>query len=391
MTVKETSKLSILLLFIAFALLQTGCKGLNGTAMKDIAALITAGDTAPDVENRVLIVDVRPSNTFIQGHIKNALTAPIDQFSKNGKALYTNSINEVSPTAATGIANAWLAHMLINQLVNDFASTYADSRIIFYGSTVAQAMQAARIAEDIGYTNVSYMLGNYGAWAKSYADQTAQYYDGIDSVDENNGTFVMTGYINNTNFDNTSTRGTHHGIVFKGGGLQYYGLLQVNIAPFCFQELSTYLGASPDGNMAEGIYYDEDYAGTYNTEGQKIEYYVTWDNAGRYYAFSELYDEEPSLFEPDNVTFVQVGMEARIGGTRDSNLNWNPGCIFCLYSCVCGITSNSKANDNTWFADGGTYDSTMASSNYYAGRYYPRMDILPGQGTAIKIKVKIVK
>jgi hypothetical protein len=73
------------------------------------------------------------------------------------------------------------------------------------------------------------------------------------------------------------------------------------------------------------------------------------------------------------------------------NLNWNPGCIFCLYSYVAGITSNSKANDNVWFADGGTYDMTMASTNYYAGRYYPRMDTLPWQGTDIKIKVKIVK
>jgi rhodanese-related sulfurtransferase len=388
---KNVFKLTAVAALLCLALLPAGCKQLNCTSMKDVATLIEAGNAAPDSQDRVLIVDVRSSTDFIQGHIKNALTAPLDQFAQDGEALYTNSVDEVSPTAAEGIANAWFAHVLINQLVNDFSSTYADSRIIFYGSTIAQAMQAARVAQLAGYTHVSYMIGSYGTWAKSHEDLTAQYFEGVESVDEDNATFIMTGYINDINFDNCSTRGTHHGIIFKGGGLHNNGLLQVNIAPFCFQELLTYLGASPEGNMAEGISYDENYAALFNTEGQKIEYSVTWDTASRYYAFTELYEEKESIFEPDNVTFELLGLESRIGGTRDSNLNYNPGCIFCLYSCVCGITSNSKANDNIWFADGGTYDMTMASTNYYAGRYYPRMDIMPGQGTDIKIKVKIVK
>ncbi len=385
-------KLTAIAALACLAFLQTGCKQLNVTSMKDVADLIVAGNTAPDTQNRVLIVDVRSSTDFIQGHIKNALTAPLDQFTKDGEALYTNSFDTVSPTAAEGIANSWLAHMLINQLVNDFASTYADSRIIFYGATIKQANQAARIARKIGYTNATYMFGPYDSWVKAHGDQTGQYYDGVEAVDEDNGTFVMTGFINDTNFDNCSTYGTHHGIIFKGGGLHNNGLLQVNIAPFCFQELLTHLGASPEGNMADGIYYgtDEEYSAKH-TDGQKIQYYITWDNASRYYAFSELYIENHSAFDPDNATFELLGIESHIGGTRDSNLNWNPGCIFCMYSCVCGITSNSKANENTWFSDGGTYDMTSASTNFYAGRYYPRMDILPGQGTVMKIKVKIVE
>ena len=82
--------------------------------------------------------------------------------------MYTNGVDEVSPTAAEGIANAWLAHMFINQLVNDFASTYADSQIIFYGESVVQARQAAKLAREIGYTNVSYMRGSYDAWTRKY-------------------------------------------------------------------------------------------------------------------------------------------------------------------------------------------------------------------------------
>jgi hypothetical protein len=104
-----------------------------------------------------------------------------------------------------------------------------------------------------------------------------------------------------------------------------------------------------------------------------------------------LYEEAPSLFEPEDAAFSLLGLAAHMGGTCASNINWNSGCIFCLYSCVCGITSNSKANENTWFADGGTYDMAIASTNYYAGRYYPRMDILPGTGTAVKIQVKFGK
>lgn len=389
--VRMVFKLTLTAVLVCLAGLQAGCKPLTGASMQDVAALIEAGDTAPDTQDRVLIVDVRPSSDFIQGHIKNALTAPIALFSLKGKALYTNGYDEVSPTAETGIANSWLAHLLINQLVNDFVSTYADARIIFYGATVLQGMQAARLAREIGYTNVSYMLGSYGAWADDFPALNAQYYDGIESVDEDNGTFVITGYINDTNFDNCSTRGTHHGIIFKGGALHNNGLLQVNIAPFCFQELLTYLGANPEGNMADGIAFGtmDEWAAKF-TDGQKIDYSVTWDNASRYYAFNELFHEDHSEFEPDNATFDLLGLESRIGGTRDSNLNWNPGCIFCLYSCVCGISSNAKANENTWFADGGTYDLTTAPTNFYAGRYYPRMDILPGEGTDIKIKVKIM-
>ncbi len=200
----------------------------------------------------------------------------------------------------------------------------------------------------------------------------------------------MSGYINNTNFQNVSSRGMHHGIIFDGGGLHNNGLLQVTTPPFCFQEMLTFLGASPEGNMAEGIDFGnmDEWAAKY-PDGEKIEYSVTWDGAEKYYPLDEVYEEKPSGFQPDPAAFRLVGFEPRIGGTRDSNLNWNPGCIFCFYACVCGITSNAKANENTWFADGGTYDETTADTNFFAGRYYPRMDILPGEGTPIKIKVQI--
>ena len=361
-------------------------------SLKTVKTFIATGATATDAADRVLIVDVRQSSDYINGHIKDSLSIPLTMVSDNGLPVYTNGYDQLNTTASTALADSWLCHMLVNQLVNDFVSTYENTRIIFYGSTIDEGRQAAELAKKIGYKNAYYLFGDFQSWDQTYPDDTQLYYSGVESVDTFNGSFIMSGFINNVNFENVSMYGTHHGIVYKGGGLQYYGLLQSDMSPFPFQELLTFLGASPEGNMADGIYYgtDEEYGSKF-TNGQMIEFEVTWPGAEKYYTFDELYEERASAFQPATPPFLPVGIEARIGGTRESNINWNPGCIFCLYSCVCGITSNAKANENIWFADGGTYDFTDDPRNYYAGRYYPRMNIFPGKGQAIKIKVQIVK
>jgi len=392
-----------LLFFVHIVIVSviSGCgSGSNGSSshdsasfsLKTVKTLIDAGDTAADATDRVIIVDVRQSSDYISGHIKNSLSIPLTMISDNGLPVYTNGYDQLNTTASTALADSWLCHMLVNQLVNDFVSTYENSRIIFYGAAMDEGRQAAALAKNIGYKNVYYLFGDFSSWDQKYPADTQLYYSGVESVDTFNGSFIMTGSINNVNFENVSMYGTHHGIVYKGGGLQYYGLLQSDMAPFPFQELLTYLGASPEGNMADGIYYgtDEDYASKF-TNGQRIDFEVTWPGASKYYTLDELYEEKASAFQPANPPFVAVGIEPRIGGTRESNINWNPGCIFCFYSCVCGITSNAKANENIWFADGGTYDFTENPRNYYAGRYYPRMNIFPGQGQPIEIKVKIVQ
>lgn len=72
----------------------------------------------------------------------------------------------------------------------------------------------------------------------------------------------------------------------------------------------------------------------------------------------------------------------------------DPGCIYCMYACVCGITSNDKANEETWFSDGGIYDTFNLPNddrNYYAGRYFPKADLSPGKGGAIRIRLTLVK
>lgn len=381
----------ILLVLLACAL--TACT--QSMSMEELQQAILAGDTAPDNEERLLVVDVRDSSDFIAGHIQDALTVPLSMISQNDQPLYTNGYDEVSPTAATGIANSWLAHLLINQLVNDFSSTYENSRIVFYGAAAADGKEAARLAQSVGYKNVLYLNGDYSSWSGKYNDLTRPYYDGVESVDVSEGSFIMSGYTNNSNFQNVSTRGTHHGIIYKHGGLHNNGLLWVNMAPFCFQELLTYLGASPDGNMSDGINFGtmDDWRSKF-PNGQKLVYSVSWEGADKFYAFDEIFEEKASEYQPDPAAFTQVGIESHIGGTEDSSLNWNSGCIFCLYACVVGISSNARANEDTWFADGGIYDYENFPDdprNVYAGRYYPRMDILPGEGKLIKVKVTILK
>jgi rhodanese-related sulfurtransferase len=397
----ENRRKFFVLLFIQILIVSciSGCGGSSSSShdsasfsFKTVKKLIDTGSTSAGAADRVLIVDVRQSSDYINGHIKDSLSVPLTMISNNGLPVYTNGYDQLNTSTSTALADSWLCHMLVNQLVNDFASTYEKSRIIFYGSTMDEGRQAAELAKKIGYKNAYYLFGDVTSWDQTYPDYTQLYYSGVESVDTFNGSFVMTGFINNTNFENVSIYGTHHGIVYKGGGLHEYGLLQADMAPFPFQELLTYLGASPEGNMADGIYYgtDEEYAAKF-VDGQRIDFEVTWAGASKYYTLNELYEEKTSAFQPATPPFAAVGIEPRIGGTRESNINWNPGCIFCFYSCVCGITSNAKSNDNIWFADGGTYDYTDDPRNYYAGRYYPRMNIFPGKGQAIKIKVTIVK
>lgn len=385
--------------FMMTAFLLSGCGGSSepktdsdAVSVKSVKSLIDSGKTAPDTTDRVLLVDVRPSSSFIEGHVKQSLTVPLELFSSNGKALYTNGYDRLDTTASTAIKDSWLSHMLVNQLVNDFSSTYQDAQIIFYGATGAEGRSAMKLARTIGFTRVSYMADGYEDLKKAYPSDTEINYSGIESVSLADRSFVMTGYINNTNYANVSTKGTHHAITFKGGALHSNAIFQVNLAPFCFQEMLTYLGASPVGNMADGIFFgDMSVWGSKFTNGQAVIYSVTWDGATGYYDLHDLFEEKASVYQPDPATFTKVGFEARIGGTRESNLNWNPGCIFCFYSCVCGITSNALANEDTWYADGGVYNEDYADMrNYHAGRYYPKAAMLPATGQPVKIKVSIV-
>lgn len=367
----------------------------SSVSMNYLLTEIERGSTSVSNEDRLLIVDVRPSGDYLEGHIKGALSAPLSMFASGTEPLYTNGYDEVSTTAADGIENSWLAHILINQLTNDYVSTYENNEIIFYGAAISNARDASEVAQKAGYTNVSFLGSTYAAWYAANADYTQTYCNGVASVDEAKGSFVLSGYINNTNFENVTTYGTHNCIIYEGGSSHNNGIFQMHIAPFCFQELLTYLGANPEGNMANGIDFGsaEEWSAKH-VNGQRIDYSITWDGADRYYSLEELFEERPSAYQPDPALFVAYGIEPRIGGTRDSNINWNPGCLYCSYSCVCGITSNAKVNDHTWYADGGIYDlmnSPDDPRNYYAGRFFPRTKILPGEGTPVQIKVKIIE
>ena len=390
-------KLFVIIIGLTFCLTAaTGCKLQGATSLNDLYDLITAGSTASGVKDRVLIVDVRNSQRYIQGHIQDALTVPLGLIADESRnPLYTNGYDEVSATAATGIANSWLCHMLVNQLVNDYVSTYENSRIIFYGDTVLAGKAAASAALAAGYKNVSFLASGYTAWKVSHPGLTVQYYEGVESINETDGTFVLNGYINNTNFENITTKGTHNCIIYEGGASHNLGIFQVITPPFCFQEMLTHVGVNPEGNMADGIDFGDAEEWSYkHVDGQQVSYSITWNGAPKNYALAELFEEKPSAYQPDPGAFVAMGIEPRVGGTRDSNVNWNPGCIYCSYSCVCGITSNAKVNDATWYADGGIYDlmnNPDDPRNYYAGRFYPRTDLLPPAGTAIKIRVSAIK
>jgi rhodanese-related sulfurtransferase len=384
----QAKGIGIVILVMLLACALTACT--KSTSMQELQQAIIAGDTAPDNEERLLVVDVRNSKNFIEGHIKDALSVPLSMIAQGDAPLYTNSYDTVSTDAATGIENSWLAHMLINQLVNDFSSTYENTQIVFYGATIFDGMKAAQIAKSAGYKNVSWLNGDYAAWSGKYSDLTRQYYDGVESADAAGGSFIMTGFINTENYDQVSVKGTWHSIVFKGGGMHDFSFFQSNMAPFCFQELLTYIGASPEGNMADGINIS-DIPDDQHNNGQQVFCEVTWDGAGKYYPIADVWEEKPSLYQPDPNTFEPLGIEPRIGGTRESSINWNSGCVFCLYSCTVGITSNAKTNQATWYADGGIYDTIDDPRNIFAGRFFPRTDILPGAGTPVKFKVSIMK
>jgi rhodanese-related sulfurtransferase len=364
----------------------------SGTSMETLATYITDGSTAAGAANRILVVDTRSSEEYIEGHIQDSLNVPYGMIADNGDPLYTNGWDEVSTTASDQLPASWLTHMLVNQLVNDFVSTYQDSMIIFYGDN---AKNAVNVAKKIGYADVSKLKCSYDEWIVAHPAMTEMYSPGVVSVNEAAGSFIFTGAINSINYENVSIRATHHGITYKGGALSASSFLLADIPPFCFQELLTYLGADPEGNMADGIYYGDmtDWQSKY-PDGQRVDYEITWNGADRYYRLDELFEEVPSEFDASPEDFTLLGMEPRIGGTRDSNLLWNPGCIYCNYACVCGITSNAKANEDTWFDDGGIYDVFNFPNddrNYYAGRYYPKADMMPGAGEKIRIKVTIIE
>jgi hypothetical protein len=362
-------------------------KDVTRISAESVALYVAQGRTTEGVTDRVLLVDTRSSGDYFEGHIEDALNVPYSMISENGDALYTNGYDTVSTTASDQLADSWLAHMLINQLVNDFSSTYEDSILVFYGD---DGCEAAALARSVGYSRSACLEMDVDDFSTSYAGLVSTYAPGVISVDEAGGSFVFTGVVNNVNYANVSTRATHHGITYKGGGLSASSFIQADLPPFCFQEMLSRLGADPDGNMADGIVYgDMSVWQSKYPDGDKVIFEISWEGADRYYTLDEVFEEKASEFDTDAASFSPVGIEPRIGGTRDSNLLWNPGCIFCFYACVCGITSNATANEDTWFADGGTYDGTVADTNYYAGRFYPKRDLLPGEGETLYIRASI--
>ena len=99
-------------------------------------------------------------------------------------------------------------------------------------------------------------------------------------MDEASQSFVFTGSINNVNYANVSTRGTHHGVTYSGGCLASSSFLWADIAPFGFAQMLTYLEASSEGNMADGIYYGDmtEWQSKF-PDGQEVVFEVTWDGA----------------------------------------------------------------------------------------------------------------
>eukprot|EP00977_Amphora_coffeiformis_P017457 scaffold5715_cov166-Amphora_coffeaeformis.AAC.3 len=200
------------------------------TSIETLAALIADGSTAEGAENRILVVDTRSSLDYIHGHIQDALNVPYDLTAQDGKPLYTNGRDKVSTTASDKMADSWMTHLLVNQLVNDFVSTYQDSTIIFYGDD--RASDAVQIAQKIGYTHVSILQSsNYEEWLFKHPGMTEMYAPGVVSMDELSGSFVVSGLVNNVNYENVSIRATHHGITYKGGALSRNSLIWANIPP----------------------------------------------------------------------------------------------------------------------------------------------------------------
>lgn len=381
-------RLIYLLAIGCLAFVVSGCG--KGAPMKTVAAYVDGGNTAPDATNRVLLVDVRPIDDYIQGHITGALCAPWTMIARNGQPLYTNGVDTVSPTAGTGVTKSWLAHLLINQLKDGSVATRRNSPMVFYGP---EAEMAAELARKIGYSDVSWMGKPFEKWAAKYPDHVEKWAPGVTAVDRLGKSFDFTGTINSTNYGNVSTRGTRHAIAFRGGTLSRYAMLQADIPPFLFNEMLVYLGARPNGNMARGIA-----CGTVDQwkekfpVGQRVDFEVTWDRAGVWYPLADLFQEAHGEFD-NTRSFVPVGIEPRMGGTRDANLNSNPGCIFCFYASVCGITSNARANEETWLKNRGLNDLINYPNddrNYYAGRFFPKMDLLPASGEPITIRAIVV-
>jgi rhodanese-related sulfurtransferase len=354
-----------------------------------VKAVVDSGLTEPDAAGRVYLIDLRPSSDFIAGHIENALTAPWSQIQVDGRPLYTDLFTKVDTTASTALGDSWLEHYMVNQTENMPPMTHETSRIIFYGASEALAQQAAKMATHIGYDHALYLKGAYADWLSTYPSQVAQNFSGVESVNAAEKSFVMTGSINSSNHDILSANGTWHSIVYKGGMMKDVCMILADTPPYCVQELLTHLGANPVGNMAVGIL-PGDNQGNGPVTGQKIEFTVTWAGAGKYYTLDELYTEKQSVYHPEGTSFTALGIEPRIGGTRESSLNWNSGCIFCFYSCTVGITSNGKVGGEVWFQDGGVYDGTADPRNLYAGRFYPNTNVLPAAGQAITIKVKVL-
>lgn len=115
----------MMIFFLAAGMLISGCHDSDddGVSMDTVASYIASGQTAYGAPNRVLIVDTRESAAYIDGHIKDALNVPFERVQENGRPLHTNNDDTVSTTASDALADSWLKHLLVNQLVNNFVST----------------------------------------------------------------------------------------------------------------------------------------------------------------------------------------------------------------------------------------------------------------------------
>ena len=77
-----SNRIGSVVLVVLLACVLTACT--KSTTMEELQQAITAGDTAPDNEERLLVVDVRDSNDFIAGHIQDALSVPLSMIAQGG-------------------------------------------------------------------------------------------------------------------------------------------------------------------------------------------------------------------------------------------------------------------------------------------------------------------
>lgn len=162
----------------------------------------------------------------------------------------------------------------------------------------------------------------------------------------------------------------YHAVVWKGGRMAHFALLQADVTDRQVINALEGLGAKPGNNLSMEAWTErknpKNPAPDTVIRGSPVEVLVRLPGRSATMPLSAILLDSGGR-----------GIEMRYGGNEENIPKWKSGCIVCLYSCPGSKVGNARYTERD-YANGVT-------------RFRVKPGLLPEDGTAVRVVLRLIR